>query len=299
LVKIRYPVVGAMLAMWLIYACRAVPPDASRQSPAALAVADTTTAAVTYRVNSTPQAQVHVLRVPPDASFVVTPAVAATTATLTEFVATNGAIAAVNGGFFDPVNQQTTSYITLQNQLVADPAQNDRLVGNPEMQPYLEQILDRSEFRRYQCDQTVQYDITPHSAAIPAGCQLIDALGAGPSLLPDLRLVEEGFADVVNGEKVRDALGSDRPNARTAVGILPSGEIVLVMAAQIPDIPDSGLSLPALAEVMAGLGAAKALNLDGGSSSTLYYAGQTVYGKINEAGTHVQRPVKSALLVAE
>jgi exopolysaccharide biosynthesis protein len=39
------------------------------------------------------------------------------------------------------------------------------------------------------------------------------------------------------------------------------------------------------------------MNLDGGSSAALYYGGETIYGKVNESGEAVQRPVKSALLV--
>jgi exopolysaccharide biosynthesis protein len=39
------------------------------------------------------------------------------------------------------------------------------------------------------------------------------------------------------------------------------------------------------------------MNLDGGSSSSFYYKGKTFYGKVNENGNPIKRPVKSALLI--
>ncbi|WAL58836.1 phosphodiester glycosidase family protein [Thermocoleostomius sinensis] len=296
------------LALWLCYACSIRTPPTQQLTPAVVplqavsskAESVTFSTGLAYRQYTIEQSLVHVLQVAADAPLILYPAVADTTASLAEFVESTGAIAAVNGGFFDPVNQQTTSYVVLQGEVVADPRLNERLVGNPDLTPYLDRIFRRSEFRQYQCGQAVQYDIAPHDAVIPSSCQLVSALGGGPQLLPTLRLVEEAFADYADGELVRDALGSAQPNARTAVGITSTGDVVLVMAAQTPDTPiGSGLSLPALAEFMATLGAVKALNLDGGSSSSLFYAGQIHYGKVAESGTRIERPVKSALLVLE
>ncbi len=167
-------------------------------------------------------------------------------------------------------------------------------MNNPNLKPYLGQIFNRTEFRRYQCGQTVKYDIALHNELPPAGCQLVNAIGAGPRLLPELTLVQEGFVDNANA---RDALGSNQPNARTAVGITRDGSIILVMVAQKPSAPNnSGISLPALADFMKTLGAKKAMNLDGGSSSSLYYKGKTFYGKVDLEGNPIKRPVKSVLL---
>lgn len=244
-----------------------------------------------------PHGVVHVLTIP-QTGFSVVPVVAPEVKFLPDFAESSGAIAGVNGGFFDPVNQETTSYIVLDGEVVADPTQNERLVNNPDMIPYLDRIFNRSEFRQYQCDTTTRYDIAAHRDPLPPGCQLLSSLGAGPRLLPTLAAVEEGFAEIVDGELVRDALGSTQPNARTAVGITSRGEIILVMAAQRSDDPmQSGVSLPELAEFMDTLGVEEALNLDGGSSSSLYYQGQTYYGRVDAEGNSIQRPVKSVLLV--
>jgi exopolysaccharide biosynthesis protein len=45
------------------------------------------------------------------------------------------------------------------------------------------------------------------------------------------------------------------------------------------------------------LGVTSALNLDGGTSSSLYAQGEAVYGKQNETGQPIKRAVKSALLL--
>jgi exopolysaccharide biosynthesis protein len=45
------------------------------------------------------------------------------------------------------------------------------------------------------------------------------------------------------------------------------------------------------------LGAVKALNLDGGTSSSLYYQGKAFYGKRDDSARVIPRSVKSALLL--
>jgi exopolysaccharide biosynthesis protein len=70
------------------------------------------------------------------------------------------------------------------------------------------------------------------------------------------------------------------------------------MVGQKPDNPNnSGMTLKELTEYLKKLKVEKAMNLDGGSSSALFYGGETIYGKVNESGQSIQRPVKSALLV--
>lgn len=268
-------------------------------SPVFIAASPSSSRSVTpqYTVTSLSTSEVHVLRIP-TGLYEVVPAVVAETADLNTFAQQHNAIAVLNGGFFDPQNQQSTSYVTIQGQLVADPRQNERLINNPDLAPYMAKILNRSELRRYQCNQTQRYAIALHSEPVPAGCELLDALGAGPQLLPELTSEQEGFtATDATGTVIRDALGSSQPNARTAVGITQTGDLLWVMAAQKPGVNPSGLSLPEMAEFLQTLGAKAALNLDGGSSSALFYAGTTVHGKLDAEGNPVMRPVKSVLLL--
>ncbi|MFM7426567.1 MAG: phosphodiester glycosidase family protein [Elainella sp.] len=259
-----------------------------------------------YTIRDLPNSLVHLLKIPAStipaatAEFSLVPQLADQTASLEEFSQRYDALAVLNGGFFDPQNHQTTSYVMQQGQWVGDPRQNARLMQNPDLTPYLDQILDRSELRRYRCSNPdrIQFAIARHRAPLPAGCDLLDALGAGPQLLPELTLEAEGFtARDSRGEVIRDALGSNQPNARTAVGILPDGSLLWVMAAQKPGLAASGLTLPELADFLRTEGAEAALNLDGGSSSGLVYQGKPIYGKLDQDGNPVIRSVKSVLLL--
>ncbi|XGB40953.1 MAG: phosphodiester glycosidase family protein [Nodosilinea sp. LVE1205-7] len=104
-------------------------------------------------------------------------------------------IAAINAGFFDPHNGLTTSAVVIQGRLVADPRQNQRLMGNPNLAAFLDKILNRSEFRRYHCHGRPAYAISSHQQPVPPACNLIDAVAAGPQLLPQNTSEAEGFLD--------------------------------------------------------------------------------------------------------
>ncbi|NMG07778.1 phosphodiester glycosidase family protein [Brasilonema sp. UFV-L1] len=252
---------------------------------------------IKYEQRNLPNSVVHVLRIPSGRQFMVTPALSSRLNTVVEFANQYRAVAIINAGFFDPVNQKTTSIIFQQGKLIANPKDNERLVNNPDLKPYLNKIFNRAEFRRYLCEQTVRYSIDLHNESTPTGCQLVDALGGGPQLLPESTSVQEGFVDI---PKRRDALGSTKPNARSAIGMTGDGTIVLVMVAQKQKAPtSSGMSLPELTNFMKTLGVEKAMNLDGGSSSSLYYDGKTFYGKVDLEGNLVRRSVKSVLMVQE
>ncbi len=111
--------------------------------------------------------------------------------------------------------------------------------------------------------------------------------------MPEITAIEEGFIDYSQGKKIRDVLGSEKGNARSAVGITNLGDIIWVMVQENPE----GLSLKQLADFLSSLGVEKALNLDGGSSAAMYYQGETFWGKLDGEGNSIQRPIKSVLLV--
>jgi hypothetical protein len=250
---------------------------------------------IRYESRNLPNSIVNILWVPASSQFLVTPVLSQKVATVEEFAQTKKAIAIVNAGFFDPENQKSTSHVVQEGKLVADPNDNERLVNNPKLKPYLGKINNRTEFRRYTCQQSIRYDIALHKQQPPQGCQLLDALGGGPRLLPELTSVQEGFVDYANG---RDSIGSKQANARTAVGITKNGSIVLVMVGQKSSATNnSGMSIQALADFMKALDVVSAMNLDGGSSSSFYYNGKSFYGKLDEKGNPIKRPVKSVLLV--
>ncbi len=263
-----------------------------------------------YRTYELSQATVHVVSIP--AGIPVSIAVADNLMTVKDFAQAEDALVVLNGGFFDPHNGKTTSHLTVQGNALSGPGDNERLVDNLAVRPYLDQIFNRSEFRTYRCHTSAQgsaqasaqaselrYEISPHdeaTSAIASRCVLVDAIGAGPQLLPKDMSFEEGFTDYRDGELVRDAIGSMSSNARSAIGIISStNEVVLIMAAQRSDAP--GFTLMELSDFARTLGVDSLLNLDGGSSSTLYYDGQVYSARLDVDGNPVERPVKSVVVI--
>lgn len=293
------------LLLWVTYLPKPVQPATSQASSRSTSEAAPEPPAspqpnrsLQYKVYPLEQSTAHVVTVPVGSSFTIKPAFAEGAESLENFAKQTGAVAVINAGFFDPENLKSTSYGMQQGQWVADPRQNERLMQNPNLAPYLDKILNRSEFRRYQCGSSAQYAIALHADAIPSGCQITDAIGAGPQLLPTLALEQEGFLALDQGVVIRDAVNASQSLARSAIGITTQGEVVLVMIAQKPNVPErSGLSLPDLVAFMRQLGVVQAMNLDGGGSASLHVQGKTVYGSVDAEGNSVGRPVKSVLVV--
>ncbi len=280
----------------LVAACRNVPPHAA-PIPEAKNVENSK---ISHQIFERPQAIIHTLRIPNNRRYRVSTAVSEHLDTVESFAIENQALAVINGGFFDPVNQQTTSYIRRQGKLLADPGKNKRLTDNPTLGPYLDKILNRSELRQYQCGDVVRYDIQPHNSTLPDGCTLGFALGGGPRLLPRPALISEGFLDSAEGVITRDPLGSRQRNARSAIGLTREGELLWVMVAQKrQSLESTGMTFSDLAQFMKQLGAIQAMNLDGGTSSSFFYQDQVYTGKADASGQPILRPVKSVLLLKD
>lgn len=287
--KIQRYWLSCLIAM-LSMGCQSVSPLPPSPTPSPLL----------YKTYSLPTSQVYTLTIPVQSQYHVSVALSATVSSLKEFAQAASssrakAIALINGGYFDPSNAQTTSFIVQDGKITGDPRTNDRLVGNPKLKPYLPAILNRSEFRIYQCHSTPRYAITPHAAPIPTDCQLQDAIAAGPQLLPNLTDESEAFVSREKGQIIRDAIGVYQTNARSAIALTAQGDLIWAIAAQTS--PGNGLSLPEMAKFLKSLGAVQALNLDGGSSTSLYYQGTTHFGKLDAQGQPIQRPIKSALIL--
>ena len=300
----RFSLLIAITLLACIGIWKLTSPPLATGEPENISLKETTsqqTADPNYQTYERPQATVHVITVPAGTRLSI--AVAEDLATVETFAHQQNALAVLNGGFFDPRNGKTTSHLLVQGQPVGDPTENERLMENPALAPYISQILNRSEFRIYQCERSgqseIQYEIAAHDelGTLSDSCMLVSSLGAGPQLLPTDTSVEEGFTDYENGERVRDAIGSSQPNARSAIALKPDGSLLLIMAAQRLDSP--GLTLTALAEFAQSLGAVQLLNLDGGSSSSLYYNGQTYWGRLDTEGNPIQRPVKSVIVIGQ
>lgn len=119
------------------------------------------------------------------------------------------------------------------------------------------------------------------------GDEVLHAIGGGPTLLQDgmVRILarQQHFRpDVANGRA-----------PRTAFGLLRDGRYVLVTIDGRRPGYSVGATLPELAKIMQELGAAEAINLDGGGSTTMWLRGRTV----NQPSDGRERPVSTALLV--
>ncbi len=289
------------LGLLALGACgdRPAPPSPQGGLPSPEASTELETQDPRHTVISGEHSVVHLVTVPPDGAHQLAVAVAEDLRPLADWARDLKAIAAINAGFFDPQNGLTTSFVTLAGEVIADPRQNPRLMENPDLASYREAILNRSEFRIYTCGGQRRHAITPHRAPVPSGCDLTAAVGAGPQLLPVSTGYEEGFlAEDAQGRLVRDTLGSQTPNARSAVGLKADGTVVLAIATQLPTAPtSSGLTLAEFAEVLQQQGVVQALNLDGGSSTGLVWETTAYFGKLDETGAAIERPIKSILWV--
>lgn len=199
---------------------------------------------------------------------VVNKPTASTTAT-TERVK---ALASVNGAFFNLTNGESTSYITVDGQLVCDPAKNKALTENPKLKPFLNAIYNRSELRFLKVNsERIQLSIVPHSAPVVKGETMLHSIQAGPRLLPAITDKQEAFVRTESDGKVVDSIGVNKPASRTAVGITRNGEhaLIICVAGKRQDEFSAGLTLAELAALMKKLGCVEALNLDGGTSTTL------------------------------
>lgn len=194
------------------------------------------------------------------------------TATVSETGEKFGAGAAVNGGYFNLSDGVSTSYVTIDGKEVANPRTNEALIKNTKLANFLDTIFNRSEIRFLE-DKKHQttIDIAAHNAAVPEGMKLVNALQAGPQLLPKLTEKEEAFVRTESDGKEADSISCLKPAARTALGVTDDGNVLLLcIAGPGQEEGSPGLTLKALSDLMANLGCSKAINLDGGTSTSMY-----------------------------
>lgn len=230
-----------------------------------------------------------------------------TTAPTSQIAQKCDASAAVNGGYFNlKEGGASTSYVTINKVVAADPTQNKLLTENPKLKAFVPQIFNRTEVR-FLTDafgrSSIQF--AKHNDPVPKGTQIIDSLQAGPRLLPRIDATEEAFVRVEPDGTCTDAINSKRAAARTAFGITPDGyAMMLTVAGHGQDPESSGVSLEELAAMLKDLGCSEAMNMDGGASSTMFVRLSTegMDSKAHTGGTVVcgkdpETRVKSALLL--
>ncbi|MFT4288323.1 phosphodiester glycosidase family protein [Nocardioides sp.] len=145
----------------------------------------------------------------------------------------------------------------------------------------------------FYADGTVAlYDETQTSAQ-----ELLDAgawttLSFGPALIEDGAILS-GIDDVeIDTNFGNHSIQGSQP--RTAVGVLDTNHLVFVVVDGRETGYSKGVTMTGLAEIMKGLGARTAYNLDGGGSSTMYFQGEV----INQPSNGGERGVSDILYIA-
>ncbi|MBX3138745.1 phosphodiester glycosidase family protein [Candidatus Obscuribacterales bacterium] len=229
---------------------------------------------VTYeRVDIDDKARAHVVFVDTTRGAVaIKPYMSDSIETTSSAAAKNNAIVAINAGFFNLSDGESTSYITLGGKQLCEPKHNAALVNNEGLKPFLTNIFNRSELR-FLIDKNskVHMKVQAHSDAAPAGYRVVDSIQAGPQLLPKYTAREEAFVRRPPGAaKDADSIGTNMRAARTAFGITKNGQAVLVcVEGRKTKEFSEGISLPNLAEFMRRIGCESAINFDGGTSTTM------------------------------
>lgn len=136
-------------------------------------------------------------------------------------------------------------------------------------------------------DGTVEvYDETATTADQLVADGVWNTLSFGPALLENGEIVS-GIDDVeVDTNFGNHSIQGEQP--RTAVGIIAANHYVFVVVDGRSPGYSAGVTMSGLAEIMQGLGATTAYNIDGGGSSTMYFNGEVVnnpLGKGEERGT--------------
>lgn len=144
-------------------------------------------------------------------------------------------------------------------------------------------------------DGTVKvYDETTTTAEQLLADGVWNTLSFGPSLL-DNGEVAEGIEDVeVDTNFGNHSIQGEQP--RTAVGIIDENHLVFVVVDGRRPGYSAGVTMTGLAEIMQGLGATTAYNLDGGGSSTMYFNGGLVN---NPLGENKERGTSDILYIAQ
>ena len=182
--------------------------------------------------------------------------------------AANGAVLAINGAYY---GAREASFVVLNGQVY-----RDRLLADDQEDLVITADGDLQVVR--------EGDTTPVEL-VASGA--VSVLSFGPGLVRDGR--------VVVGPGNYNGNGKDT-NPRTAVAQLgPLHYLFVVVDGRRHD--SAGMNLTQLANFLVQYGVTTAYNLDGGGSSTMWYAGEVVNRPTTDGQTFVQREISDIIYV--
>lgn len=226
---------------------------------------------------------------------------------ITKFNQTVGAIASINGGFFDINGNTSYSAVIYPEELKA---QNIEKVNRTAGIYYPTRSLFSLSYNR---DPSINWiyhfsnevsgiysytNPTSNTESTPApkpemndGNQMdniMTGIGGGPSL------VKNSISNVTYDEEVfGSGVGLSNSDPRTAVGYTEDNHIIMLVADGRSAL-SQGVSLTELSQIMIDLDCVEAMNLDGGGSSQMAI-GSTLINK--PEGSDYQRPIPSILSI--
>ncbi len=230
------------------------------------------------------------------------PAVNATVDTTTHSAQSRSAAATINGGYFGLSDGASVSYVVVDGKEEASLRRNPSLLANTSLTGDIKDaIYNRSEFRFLVSDDGKNHvTVAHHDQLIPKGYRLVHSLQAGPRLLPELTVEKEAFVRQENGRTV-DVIRSRQMVARTAFGVTDDRKVLMLCVEGGEEQQGKGgATLLQLRQIMLDLGCIEALNLDGGSSTTMYVSYPDLQGQVNGhtvCRNNPERRVKSVLLL--
>ena len=223
-----------------------------------------------------------VLEVTPEARFDIVSSEELTLETTSTIANRAGAVAAINGSFFNmSAPYGSVNYFRVDGQ---------------ELTPNDFETCESCPKRRSHLQTGAIATIDGHLSVLKS-----DSLARWESDIEAEDMVTSGPMLIVGGaceEVVSNDFNSDR-HPRTAVGLRPDGTVLLVVADGRNEAA-AGLSMNELQQVMLALGCTEAINLDGGGSTTMVVRGQVVNHPCDnhQFDADGERPVANAVCVS-
>lgn len=176
----------------------------------------------------------------------------------------------LNGGFFDMQTGGEISYVTIDCVEAQSPWHNTKLMRELEIAGRTDAVLNRSELRIVENKNgKTEFKFAAHYD-LPEECErLIHSLQAGPALLPEMDLAKESFIQYgVGGVVAFEAASVTKRRARTVLAFKGHREHELYI---VVFTNSNKVTLKEARDFLKKQGFKRALALDGGGSTSLYY----------------------------
>lgn len=196
----------------------------------------------------------------------------------------SGAVAAVNGSYFNMDSGTPICYLRIEGEAIGENTPSE---------------ADSLNRKYYQYATLALKDGRP-SFLVP------DSNRRWEEKLADSNIMTAGPMLLRNGQEVEqrdDRTFVTHRHNRTALGVKADGTTLILVADGRFRHKAEGLSLPELERVMRWLGCTDAINLDGGGSSTMYIQGKSDNGVVNHPSDNQtfdhrgERKVANAIVV--